>query len=83
VAAIANGKVAHTRIFGQGDPGYGATFKMLAELSLCLALDNCSGSSHRAGILMPSTGLGHALVLRLHQAQGSNFIQVGAAPAAN
>ena len=80
VAAIANGKVAHTRISGQGDPGYGATSKMLAELGLCLALDDHSGSSHRAGVLTPSTGLGHALVFRLTQAQGGKFMQFDTAP---
>ena len=75
VTARTNAKVARTRISGQGDPGYGATSKMLAELGLCLALDDHSKSPHRAGVLTPSTGLGHALVLRLSQAQGGNFMQ--------
>ena len=82
VSAIANGKVVHTRISGQGDPGYGATSKMLAELGLCLALDDHSGSSHPAGVLTPSTGLGHALVFRLTQAQGGKFMQFDTEPPA-
>lgn len=74
-SARANGKLARTVISGQGDPGYGATSKMLAELGLCLALDDHSNSSHRSGVLTPSTGLGHALVLRLSKALGGNFMQ--------
>ena len=73
--ARANGELARTVISGQGDPGYGATSKMLAELGLCLALDDHSKSSHSSGVLTPSTGLGHALVLRLSKARGGNFMQ--------
>ena len=75
VTAKARAKTVRTRISGQGDPGYGATSKMLAELGLCLALDDHSKALHRAGVLTPSTGLGHALILRLTQAQGGKFMQ--------
>ncbi len=75
ITARTNGKLACTRISGKGDPGYGATSKMLAELGLCLALDDHIKSSHKAGVLTPSTGLGHALVFRLSQARGGNFMQ--------
>ena len=74
VTARIKGKIAETRISGQGDPGYGATSKMLAELGVCLALDDHSSSSHKAGVLTPSTGLGHTLILRLSKAQGGNFM---------
>ncbi|EAW33137.1 hypothetical protein GP2143_17816 [marine gamma proteobacterium HTCC2143] len=80
VTAKARAKTVRTRISGQGDPGYGATSKMLAELGLCLALDDHSESLHRAGVLTPSTGLGHALILRLTQAQGGKFMQFDTAP---
>ena len=80
VTAKARAKTARTRISGQGDPGYGATSKMLAELGLCLALDDHSESLHRAGVLTPSTGLGHALILRLTQAQSGKFMQFDTAP---
>ena len=75
VTAKANTRSARIRISGKGDPGYGATSKMLAELGLCLALDDHSVSSHRAGVLTPSTGLGNPLVLRLNQAQGGKFME--------
>lgn len=74
VTARADIKIARSRISGKGDPGYGATSKMLAELGLCLALDDHSESSHPAGVLTPSTGLGHALVTRLTQAEGGKFM---------
>ena len=80
VTATANAKSTRTRISGQGDPGYGATSKMLAELGLCLALDDHSGASHRAGVLTPSTGLGHALVSRLGQARGGKFMEFETTP---
>jgi len=80
VTARTNKKIARIRISGQGDPGYGATSKMLAELGLCLALDDHSKSSHRAGVLTPSTGLGHTLVLRLSQALDGNFMQLDTEP---
>ncbi len=75
VTATADAQSALTRIAGQGDPGYGATSKMLAELGLCLALDDHSGSSHKAGVLTPSTGLGHTLVSRLAQAHDGQFME--------
>jgi len=80
VTARTNKKFARIRISGQGDPGYGATSKMLAELGLCLALDDHSKSSHRAGVLTPSTGLGHTLVLRLSQALCGNLMQFDTEP---
>ena len=80
VSASTKTKVARTRISGKGDPGYGATSKMLAELGLCLALDDHSKSSHRAGVLTPSTGLGDALVFRLSQARDGSFMQFDTLP---
>ena len=75
ITARTKEKLASTTISGKGDPGYGATSKMLAELGLCLALDDHSNSSHQSGVLTPSTGLGQTLVLRLSQARGGKFMQ--------
>ena len=80
VTAKTKTKIARTQISGKGDPGYGATSKMLAELGLCLALDDHSKSSNRAGVLTPSTGLGYALVLRLSQARSGKFMQFDTVP---
>lgn len=74
ITAKTKGEIASTKISGKGDPGYGATSKMLAELGLCLAMDDHSKSSHRSGVLTPSTGLGNVLVLRLKKAGGRNFM---------
>ena len=73
--STAKRKKTRARISGRGDPGYGATSKMLAELGLCLALDDHSGASHKAGILTPSTGLGQAFVERLAQAKDGKFMR--------
>lgn len=67
--------MSRVQISGQGDPGYGATSKMLAELGLCLALDDHIAASHSAGVLTPSTGLGDALVSRLAGAMDGKFMQ--------
>ena len=74
VTATGEKHSARTRITGQGDPGYGATSKMLAEVGLCLALDNHLDSRQPAGVLTPSTGLGHVLAQRLRGACRGNFM---------
>jgi short subunit dehydrogenase-like uncharacterized protein len=74
VTAVSPSASARTRVSGRGDPGYGATSKMLAELGLCLAFDDHSDASHSAGVLTPSTGLGPALVSRLSKALDGKFM---------
>jgi len=74
VTAISEAGSARTCVSGRGDPGYGATSKMLAELGLCLAFDDHSGASHSAGVLTPSTGLGQVLVSRLSSARSGKFM---------
>ena len=51
-------------VSGTGCPGYGSTSKMLAESSICLAIDKLPNKS---GILTPSTGLGAPLLSRLEK----------------
>lgn len=50
---------------GEGDPGYGATSKMLAQSALALAFDEAPAGTLPAGVLTPSTALGEALRTRL------------------
>ena len=76
-------KRSKINISGKGDPGYGATSKMLAELGLCLALDDHSTSSHKAGILTPSTGLGDVLIHRLSKAKKGRFMKFKTAVSSN
>lgn len=59
-----SGRKVAVRVFGDGDPGYAATARMLGEAVMALAFDGDALPS-RAGLLTPSTGLGAALVARL------------------
>lgn len=59
---------------GRGDPGYGATSKMIAEAGLCLALDRDKLPT-QCGVLTPATALGAALRERLSAAEGGAFMQ--------
>jgi short subunit dehydrogenase-like uncharacterized protein len=54
-----------------GDPGYKATAVMLGEAALALALDE-EKLPAAAGVLTPSTAMGHVLVDRL-QAAGQTY----------
>ena len=71
-ATAASGAAATAVVRGRGDPGYGATAKMLAETGLCLCFDANEGTG--GGVLTPSTGLGELLVSRLRQAEGGSFM---------
>ncbi|MEM6928983.1 MAG: saccharopine dehydrogenase NADP-binding domain-containing protein [Myxococcota bacterium] len=75
MASTPDGRTAIAEVRGKGDPGYGATSKMLGETALCLAHD---GDDHpeSAGVLTPSTALGDVLVSRLGSAQGGQFMQL-------
>jgi short subunit dehydrogenase-like uncharacterized protein len=61
-------------IKGQGDPGYSATSKLLAETGLCLLLDS-NKLTAKGGVLTPATALGHVLRERLMAVQGGRFMQ--------
>ena len=58
-----------TSIYGDGDPGYKSTSKMLCESALTLALsDNLPGGENFGGFLTPASGLGMPLIERLKKA---------------
>ena len=57
-------------VSGNGCPGYGSTSKMLAETSICLALDKLPDESV---VLRPSVGLGSKLLNRLEKNAGLKF----------
>ena len=74
--AAESGKEATAVIKGKGDPGYGATAKMLAETGLCLSLDDEASGGGGGGVLTPWTALGEQLVTRLRQAEGGAFMSL-------
>lgn len=57
-------KDVRIQVYGQRDPGYGATSRMLAESGLCLAFDRLTVGG---GIWTPASALGGHLVARLEQ----------------
>ncbi len=65
VGTTKDGRVTTIVTSGRGDPGYGATARMLGETALALALDPRPDGTLAGGILTPSTALGDALVDRL------------------
>ncbi len=58
------------RVYGDMDPGYGSTSKMLAESALCLAIDKLEKSG---GIWTPSSLMGSHLFKRLESNAGLSF----------
>lgn len=54
------------RVHGQGDPGYAATSRMVAESALCLAHDP-PPPGFEGGVLTPATAMGMPLVERLRK----------------
>lgn len=60
------------RVWGNRDPGYGDTAKMLGESALCLAFDEPGDDVLHGGVLTPASALGTALIGRL-QAVDINF----------
>lgn len=63
-------KTIKVKVTGKGDPGYGATSKMLAESAVCLAKDELPSDG---GILTPSVAMGDKLLERLQANAGMTF----------
>ena len=69
VAEAEDGEKQVSTIYGDGDPGYKSTSKMLCESALTIALsDNLPGGEDFGGFLTPATGLGIPLIERLKKA---------------
>lgn len=58
------------RIYGDRDPGYGSTSKILGESAVCLALDEPVTGG---GCLTPAAAMGRALLERLPKNAGVSF----------
>ena len=66
-----DGRVIHTRVTGDRDPGYGCTAKMLGEAAV--ALVDLPDDEVAGGFLTPSTAFGDRLVERLEAHAGMAF----------
>eukprot|EP00747_Dinoflagellata_sp_TGD_P194313 gnl/TRDRNA2_/TRDRNA2_61591_c1_seq1.p1 gnl/TRDRNA2_/TRDRNA2_61591_c1~~gnl/TRDRNA2_/TRDRNA2_61591_c1_seq1.p1 ORF type:complete len:258 (-),score=35.37 gnl/TRDRNA2_/TRDRNA2_61591_c1_seq1:218-964(-) len=73
VTAATGDRSCTVEVRGNGDPGYGATSKMLAELGLCLSFDLGSAPTN-TGLLTPSVALGKTLVERLNRSNKGTFM---------
>lgn len=69
-----SGEEIHTRLEGDGDPGYGSTSKMLAESAVCLALDG-DQITVGGGFWTPASAMGVPLLKRLQALGGLSFSQ--------
>lgn len=74
-AQIPDGRLTKVVVSGKGDPGYGATSKMLSEVALCLLNDHEQQPSN-GGVLTPATAMGNTLVERLNAAENGTFMQL-------
>ena len=61
------------RIRCDRDPGYGATARMLGESAVCLARDPLASPG---GVLTPAVAMGDALIDRLDEPDGVQFLSV-------
>lgn len=68
-----SGREVCVEVAGRGDPGYGATSKMFAEVGLGLAFDEAS-LPKSFGVLTPWIGMGYSLVERLRKADAGKFM---------
>ena len=67
-----DGRVLHTRVTGDRDPGYGSTAKMLGQAGACLALDT-PGERFPGGFWTPASLFGSRLIERLQAHAGVRF----------
>jgi len=59
-------------VYGDKDPGYGSTSKMITEAALCLARD-IDRNSTPGGVYTPAPAMGEALIMRLQANAGLTF----------
>ena len=67
---VDRGRSLYARVFGNRDPGYGSTSRMLGETALCLAQDPIRVGG---GIWTPASALGERLLMRLQAHAGLSF----------
>ena len=72
VGHTASGKTLRTFVYGERDPGYGATARMLGQAALCLSQD-IGRDKVAGGFWTPASAMGHHLIQRLEQHAGMRF----------
>jgi saccharopine dehydrogenase (NAD+, L-glutamate forming) len=65
-------KTLRTSVYGERDPGYGATGRMLGQAALCL-LQDVSKEDKPGGFWTPATIMAAQLIPRLEQHAGLRF----------
>ena len=65
-----DGELLRAKVYGDRDPGYGATSRMLGEAAVCLATDNIAAGG---GFWTPASSMGFDLIERLESAAGMSF----------
>ena len=65
-----NAEKIRVKVTGDGDPGYGATSKMLAECAVSLSKDDLDDTG---GVMTPSVAMGDHLLNRLQNHAGMTF----------
>ena len=71
VGAAADGRTLRASVYGDKDPGYGSTSKMISEAAL--TLNDTSRQTTPGGIWTPAAAMGDALITRLEEKAGLTF----------
>ncbi|MEQ1490229.1 MAG: saccharopine dehydrogenase NADP-binding domain-containing protein [Terricaulis sp.] len=71
VGTAADGRSLRASVYGDKDPGYGSTSKMISEAAL--TLNDTSRQTTPGGIWTPAAAMGDALIARLQQKAGLTF----------
>lgn len=71
VGTTADNRTLRASVYGDKDPGYGSTSKMISEAAL--TLNDTSRQTTPGGIWTPAAAMGDALIARLQQKAGLTF----------
>ncbi|MDO8907260.1 MAG: saccharopine dehydrogenase NADP-binding domain-containing protein [Pseudohongiella sp.] len=72
VGRTSDGRTVRTTLYGERDPGYGATARMLGQAALCLR-DDVSKEDRPGGFWTPASALAEPLIVRLEKDAGLSF----------
>ena len=71
IGTTADGQEIKTKVYGDMDPGYGSTSKIMSQAAVCIAQD--VSSDFKGGFWTPATILGDQLIDRLNTHSGVTF----------